>query len=589
VTKVSALDIRAFRGVPGQLQIDLRATPRGDAVSLLLLGDNGSGKSSVADALEFCLRASLLRRIDPGRPVKRQAQSLVSNTAPYVEVELEHEGRVARGKPGKDRFGPDVTRLEEPRAEFALAPFVLRRVDIQSFWALPSKERMLVFFDYFRPPGTTERQRLEASRTVKKLEGRIPELETEAVDAFHALAATLNINRNQLGTLDEFHERERFLYARFIRQALADAKSKRERDRLKANWRRARNPATALAAAHLDLDTARAIADGNAEDRVKAEVAAILDVASSSVTDAFRAVSESDFVEQVNVVPGPDGSTLEVSLILSDGKTVDPSLVLSEANLDLLALLVFVGVVEGAANAGQAKLLVLDDVFQSVDSVHRERVCAHLAQRLSDWQLVVLTHDRLWMAILGELLRQSGHRFVAREIVDWTFEAGPLLREAVLEPSRPLEAALAGGIPTAICSASGLLLEEIAERLSWTLPSSVVRRRGDRYTLGDTWPGVAKRLRKLGMATEVEAVEASLPLRNLVGAHFNEWARTVSSKEAQRFGRAVLAVYACVRCPRCDGWIEPAGKERYVCRCGDAQLPRVLQEEPAAANIAAES
>lgn len=564
---VAALDIRAFRGVPGRLQLDFRPAAGAPAASLLLLGDNGSGKSSVADALEFCLRASLLRRIDPGRPVKRQARSLVATIAPYVEIELDGEDRVARGAPGSGRFGAGVTRLrDEPLPAFALAPFVLRRVDMQSFWSLPAKERMLVFFDYFRPPGPTELQKLEAARSVKQLEERIPQLEEQTEAGLDKLARVLSIDRQLLGSAAGF--RESYVHARFMRQGLTDAPTKRDRDALKRVWQQARNPAAALAKALRALDVARATADGAAEDRVKAEVTAILATASAVVSDSFRAISTENFVEQVSLSPGEDGSTLDVSLLLADATTVDPTLVLSEANLDLLALLVFVGVAEAAAEAGQAKLLVLDDVFQSVDSVYRERVCAHLVRRLSGWQLVVLTHDRLWMTILSELLRQAGHRFLAREVVEWSFETGPVIREALLSPAGPLKAALSTGIPTAMCSAAGLLAEEMADRMSWTLPASVVRRRGDRYTLGDTWPGVSKRLRRFTVAVEVEALDACLPLRNLVGAHYNEWARTVSSQEATRFGLAVLALHDRLRCGECESWVEQAGKDRFACRCG---------------------
>ena len=45
---------RAFRGVPDQLDVDL---PGGR--SLIVLGENGTGKSTIADALEWFFTGSI--------------------------------------------------------------------------------------------------------------------------------------------------------------------------------------------------------------------------------------------------------------------------------------------------------------------------------------------------------------------------------------------------------------------------------------------------------------------------------------------------------------------------------------------------
>ena len=61
---------------------------------------------------------------------------------------------------------------------------------------------------------------------------------------------------------------------------------------------------------------------------------------------------------------------------LKNNQTADPLGLFSEANLDLLAFLIFLAVAKEAAERGQARLLVLDDVLQSVDAVFRARVSA---------------------------------------------------------------------------------------------------------------------------------------------------------------------------------------------------------------------
>ena len=138
----------------------------------------------------------------------------------------------------------------------------------------------------------------------------------------------------------------------------------------------------------------------------------------------------------------PDSNELEVVLDLANGATAAPESVLSEANLDLLALLVFCAISEAAADHGQAKVLVFDDVFQSVDAVYRERACRYLAGRFKDWQLFITTHDRLWFSVLGETLRSVGMPLLPREIVRWSFDEGPVIREALVEPDSSLYRAM---------------------------------------------------------------------------------------------------------------------------------------------------
>jgi hypothetical protein len=578
--RISRLSIEAFRGIPGELIVDLRASENAAPSSLILLGDNGSGKSSIVDALEFALRATLLRRLGLSQTHKKRAQSLTATVAPYVEVEFDDGSVIARGAPGSGRFISPVHRLlDDPHPAFAVTPFVLRRTDIQGFWSLAPSERLLVFFGWFHDPNVgieqvraqfnadDAREKAERSRSwLDSTRARLSQL-TGVTSA--RIPTKPGVSQNSLwrNTLSA-------LVTRRKDRTASKAERARARD-IFAAWQ------DYQAACGTHARDAKAVAQ---VIDIHGEIRGILADASASVTEAFHAISTAEYVSSVALGTG-EGSELRVELALIDGEVcVDPVSVLSEANLDLLALLVFVSVLRAAELRGQAPVLVLDDVFQSVDSVFRDRAWQHLADVLADWQLFVITHDRLWAAVIADVLRQRGHHFIAREIVDWSLERGPVLRDARLDPSRALRRASEDADPVTMCSAAGLLLEEISDRLSWTLPASVTRRRGDRYTLGDTWPPIAKRLKRTNLAADAAAVAGSMVLRNLVGAHYNEWARAVSLDEARRFSIAVIALFESVHCTACDGWIAPAGTERWSCRCGTTVVAR---PEPTADGAAA--
>jgi DNA repair exonuclease SbcCD ATPase subunit len=82
---IKTLHISCFRGIPTDVEISFTAAS-GSASSILLLGDNGAGKSSVADALEFCLRGKVSRRGNAGAKIRYESRNLLTGGNPSVQV-----------------------------------------------------------------------------------------------------------------------------------------------------------------------------------------------------------------------------------------------------------------------------------------------------------------------------------------------------------------------------------------------------------------------------------------------------------------------------------------------------------------------
>lgn len=307
---------------------------------------------------------------------------------------------------------------------------------------------------------------------------------------------------------------------------------------------------------------------------------AVMPSISQRVTDSFCAISTSrEFVDKILLSWG-DVSEVSLSLKvhLKNGKVSSPSRVFSEANLDLLALLVSLAIAKEFEDRGQAQLLILDDVFQSVDSAIRLNVVEYILKVFADWQLIFTVHDRLWQEQLRILMQRHNKSFVEREIVRWDFINGPVLISVSRDMDALLREALERGEIYTICAQAGLLLERMCNALSYNLPISVTRRIGDKYTLGDLWPRIYKILRKTSISDVASEVERWLHLRNLVGAHFNEWAGALSRQEAQFLGDSVLQLLERVQCTTCYRWIEESQSEGsnkiWQCRCGNTKVEK---------------
>ncbi len=105
------------------------------------------------------------------------------------------------------------------------------------------------------------------------------------------------------------------------------------------------------------------------------------------------------------------------------------------------------------------------------------------------------------------------------------------------------------------------------------LSVKVTRRLDDKYTLGDLWGPCAKELKRTAVRSVVESLELRQHLRNMVGAHQNQWATSLPLSDAVAFAEDVAAILDTVYCTTCDGWVtRNRDAAPTSCRCGTLTL-----------------
>ncbi|WP_285480896.1 AAA family ATPase [Amycolatopsis sp. NBRC 101858] len=559
--------VENFRGISDPVMVDLRAKGTGEATSLVLLGDNGSGKSSLVDALEFCLRGRLSRRSGAGAKRRREVRNLASRQPPAVITTLSDGRSVKRGG-GLSGLGPQPIGRGEMVPEFSVSPIIVRRHDVESFWLVSPKERQSFFFDYLRSD----------YRAIVLPEKRAALLAAHE-NARHRLVMVRRRMREVGNVIGEELPTNLRSAREFLEKTLLPAAGEGppERKTLPRNVQRAYDLMVSVIDETNRLDgEVRALSADEPDDT---KIRGVLNRISDRVSENFAKVARIDWVDSVNLDIGED-QEFDIMLDLSEGTSVAPDQVLSEAALDLLALLIIVEVHVECSTLGQSKLIVFDDVFQSVDSTHRVHAMDHILARLGGWQVIVTVHDRLWMELVRSSLNRAGHHHKSLEALSEGFGNSPRLRGAGVEHSHTLRNVLSrSDQPSLIAAAAGRLLEGLSDKLSVSLACSVTRQAGDKYDLGALWPGVHKILKKHGPAGISEAVadiDRLLTLRNVLGAHYNEWAMSVSTQEANEFGAAVLRLWDLTICPTCGGqyarFRSPSGNREIFsmsCRCAD--------------------
>ncbi|MGC4827231.1 AAA family ATPase [Micromonospora arida] len=566
--RLLGIEFTGFRGSPGRSAIGF--TDRGGhPVTCVIVGDNGVGKSTIADAIEFALQGRVGRSSDLASQARPLATNQAVEATPQATAVLSDGTSVTRtvvtSADGRARAdSPDV------RPGFRLAPITLKRADILAFLDSGSMSRGTVLFDYFPTDSSGMARSLEDERV--SLGDRMHDQRTRRDSLIEQLAGHLSVEPDLLRGTEAFH---RYVSVEIVGEGTEDER-RDAWEKLDARTvdliQQLRTTYRQLAQLKRQLEKDLNLLNPVAYPAQAQQLRTILRGVGTELTKSFLAVTRARHVDRIEVQFGRSGPvSIDIVVAFTNGRFCYPKQVFSEGYCDLLALLFFLAVAKEAASRGQAKVLVLDDVLQSVDSGIRLGALGHLLQEFKDWQLVLTVHDRLWLEQLRVLLAQHGRPFIEHHIQSWTFETGPQLAAGGSQPAALVRGVLATGDATTICAVAGRQLERLCQEISMRLNVKVTRRLDDKYTLGDLWGPCAKELKKTSVRAVVESLELRQHLRNMVGAHQNQWAASLPLSDAVTFAEDVAALLDAMYCTTCEGWVT-RNHQLTVCRCGMVAL-----------------
>jgi hypothetical protein len=451
---------------------------------------------------------------------------------------------------------------------FELSPVVVRRSAVEIFWQIPNEERQDFFWDYLKLPFSNYRSSADedvlaehatAVRVLKKATQRIRTvLPTNFKFRNQAYPYALPTHTSGLATLVK-----------------AASESKKDRglgsldgtDKgIIAEYERALRVEEGL---RQRAETARSKAPKDLT-RMRDILVAI----GPRVALDYKTVAGESWIEDLTFTFTHNGM-LDIALKRANGPSLRPEEVLSEAHLDLLALLILVEVHIECANLGQRKVLVLDDVFQSIDAPLRSTALTYLSRLLKDWQLIITLHDRLWLMLAKRCLIENEAPPKVLELRGHGFGTTPTVMGTGTSHLRDLHHALeSNAAAVAVVGVAGRAMEALCNELSMLLGTSVHRKEDDKYTIGDLWPNLQKAFESCddpGVAAIGHLVTRSQFLRNLVGAHHSTWADNLSDAEALESARNIQLLYEKFWCPTCERVAKVArasGKWTLTFTCG---------------------
>lgn len=578
--KIAKLHIDSFRGIPHKLVFDFTDN-KNTPCSTLIFGDNGSGKSSIVDALEFNLQGKIERSdslINEFRPSPLNWKNDVyygAKTKCYFEDDSENERNIIV-QYDKDKQKVNLSKSKNGlHPDFQIAPIVLRRNDIITYSSIPTQRKQVLFWSFIYSTNNDNEEGNLDKVQIQNLEIERIQLKKNRRELQEELSMLLKMPTEEIPLLD--NELNTFIKNK-IRNGLTNKQylTLKGKGILKGVNEKALEVSKELISSNDNIKEIQSkIArlkniDSGSGDTKKSETQRFLSEASKHLTESFNKISTTDFVQAFNVKIGKlTEVSFEIDVVLKNGKITTPNNVFSEANLDLLILLLYTSIIHESEKYGQSKVFVLDDVLQSVDSTIRLNFIDYLLTNFKDWQIIISAHDRLWLNQLRSAFQRHQHKFKEIEIFRWGFDLGPqIIEPQLMGLNSALSAAIESKNVQLIASQTGLLFESICQNLSMILNTSIHRKYADRYTIGDLWPGIKKHFKNTSLLELTNEIDKVLHIRNLLGAHYNEWAISLSNSEIYGFAENVNNFFFQVYCNNCQSWISRLN----MCNCKQIRI-----------------
>jgi hypothetical protein len=258
---------------------------------------------------------------------------------------------------------------------------------------------------------------------------------------------------------------------------------------------------------------------------------------------------------------------VEFSLVFDNRHPVTPpQRVMSESQSNALGLALFLARLK--VDPLTWRTVVLDDVVNSFDANHRGGLARLLADEFADWQVIVLTHDRVFATLARKIL--SGWRF--SEIAIWTPTGGPVLAEG--NTREQLRARLAEG--RSASELGGMARIALEQGLALPLEKLGLEIRYDplgRYSAHDLLVALRRGLRdrrsSLAKLPVLARMESDSYLVNL-SAHDRPADPAIAAEDLQRLVDDLTELEESFVCSACREpvWIASldAGKH-HQCRC----------------------
>jgi len=283
-----------------------------------------------------------------------------------------------------------------------------------------------------------------------------------------------------------------------------------------------------------------------------------------------------------------------------EGQQVPPQAYFSDSHLDTLALCVWLSIAK--RGTPEDTIIVLDDVFTSVDSVHLRNIVELLTDEAEHFgQVIITTHYRQWRDRYRYMQSSSGKTHLI-ELHRWSLEKGIRVCNSKLAVEELREALSKEPFDRQdLASKAGILLESIFDTLALQYKCRTRHTRNDDHTLRELANACSRLFGRLQIGKSAQLVDVPVTeqgvreageenftitcpldifsqiqdssfIRNQVGCHYHPSGMDISDEEVKEFGDDVLSLATGITCQNCGTLPGRKSGTHFACPCGLTKL-----------------
>lgn len=159
---------------------------------------------------------------------------------------------------------------------------------------------------------------------------------------------------------------------------------------------------------------------------------------STDINGLYQFMNPNENIKDIKLIPIEEDDELAgitIQFGFYENEVAPPHKYLSDSHLNCLGIAFFLASAI-AFNKGN-EFLILDDVISSFDSTHRKRFADLLNEKFSDYQIILLTHEKNWFDYVANVVKGKDWKIAT---VKWDEGKGVYIDEPVENVERRIEA-----------------------------------------------------------------------------------------------------------------------------------------------------